>query len=48
MCLTRNSTIGTTGTQLKAYVQNIYNTQGVCFILPRAETVPSLCTILCG
>lgn len=27
------STIGTTGTQLKAYVQNIYNTTGVCFIL---------------
>jgi len=27
------STIGTTGTQLKAYVQNRYNTDGTCFIL---------------
>jgi hypothetical protein len=27
------STIGTTGTQLKAYVQNVYDTSGVCFVL---------------
>jgi hypothetical protein len=27
------SAIGTTGTQLKTYVQNVYNASGVCFIL---------------